>query len=190
MSNVHLETPRLRLLAPSLDHLDELAPVFGDPRVMRYIGDGAIRDRDQVAAALDRAMDFHRRLGLAFWTVQRRDTGAIIGDCGLVPMARVGPEIELGYRLCADHWGLGFATEAAGAALAYAFTDRALPRVHAVTFPENHASRRVLAKLGLRELGLTGRYYGVTTVHFELGRAGWSLLVSSRHPDGEALHSR
>jgi RimJ/RimL family protein N-acetyltransferase len=93
-----------------------------------------------------------------------------VGDAMLVPVARQGPEIELGYRFAAHAWGIGLATEAARALIPYAFQTLALTEIIAVTDPDNHASQRVLAKLGFQNRGNTDRYYNQTTTRFTLAR--------------------
>ncbi len=81
------------------------------------------------------------------------DAGRLIGNCGIrmkVPDAR---EAEIGYELDARYWGRGYATEAAGAMMAFGFGDLGLHRVSASCITENQASAHVLEKLGLRQEG-------------------------------------
>jgi ribosomal-protein-alanine N-acetyltransferase len=78
-----------------------------------------------------------------------RDGGQLVGNCG-VRLAEPGVRIgDLGYELAPQHWGRGYATEAARAMLEFAFVELRLHRVWAECVPENHASRRVLEKLGM-----------------------------------------
>jgi RimJ/RimL family protein N-acetyltransferase len=77
-------------------------------------------------------------------------SGLLIGNCGVRRAAPDSPEAELGYELAPAHWGQGYATEAARALLAFAFTTLGLHRVEAHCVPENTGSARVLSKLGLR----------------------------------------
>lgn len=86
------------------------------------------------------------------YAVTRADHGALVGAIGLI----LDPEnqlAELGYWIGRDHWGQGFATEAARAVLRWAFDALGLHRVHASHFPNNPASGRVLEKLGMRHEG-------------------------------------
>jgi len=148
--------------------LNQLMEVFGDPVAMRYIGpEPRAFTRDEVTERIERARTFQRDLGMSLWACERLDTGEVIGDCGLVPVERKGPEIEIGYRLARRHWSQGFATEAARAALDHAFGPLGLERVIAVTHPENLASRRVCEKIGMRRVGLTDKHYGMTLALFE-----------------------
>jgi ribosomal-protein-alanine N-acetyltransferase len=80
-----------------------------------------------------------------------------------------GPEIEVGYRFLKDHRGRGYATEAAAASIAFGFDELGLDRIVAVALPENTASRRVLEKCGLTEIGLT-HVYGLDHVKYEIAR--------------------
>lgn len=180
-----------RLLIRSLrdsDHAD-LCAVFTDPVAMRFIGTtGATRSPEEVRERMGRMMELERERGLAFWAVELREAdeaagapaGTVIGDCGLVPIAHKGPEIEIGYRLAQRFWGRGYATEAARAVLSHGFGALGLERIIAVTIPENYASQHVLSKIGMRRVGLTERYYETTTMLFEVERGAWALRGSHR----------
>jgi RimJ/RimL family protein N-acetyltransferase len=79
-------------------------------------------------------------------------------------------DVEIGWHLHPDHWGKGYATEAAGAVLADAF-DRGLAKVLAVTDPGNHASQAVCRRLGMTARGRTARYYGTVSELFDVAPA-------------------
>lgn len=165
-------TERLLLRPVTMDDLPAYEAVFGDPLVMRYISNGATRSREDLIPRILRMIDTQDRLGMSLWAVERRDTGEVIGDCGLIPIAHRGPEIEVGYRLARAHWGMGFATEAASAALRYGFDECDLDRIIAVTEPGNAASRRVLTKIGMMHLGQTDEYYNETLELFGMNAPG------------------
>ena len=77
-----------------------------------------------------------------------RETGAVVGFCGLVHFGgRADPEIK--YALLRTVWGRGLATEAARALLGYGAADHGLKMIIATVAPDNHASQRVLAKAGM-----------------------------------------
>jgi RimJ/RimL family protein N-acetyltransferase len=80
-----------------------------------------------------------------------------------------GDDVEVAYRLVRAAWGRGLATEAAGTLVAHALRTLALPRVVAVTYPDNRASQRVLDKLGFERRGLT-EYKGVRATFHVLTR--------------------
>lgn len=108
----------------------------------------------------------------AFRVVSLASSGVPVGTVMLQPIPASGPEplrpsgdTEIGWHFHPDQWGHGYATEAAGALLEAALAD--LPRVVAVTYPENTASQRVCERIGMRRLGPTDAYYNVRMELFE-----------------------
>jgi RimJ/RimL family protein N-acetyltransferase len=170
-----LLTPRLRIRGPRPEDFEPLlAAIWSRAEVMRFIG-GAPRPRDVALQRFAWSCDLFARTGMALWTVERREDGEILGDCGVIPLEGRGPEIELGYRLRPDAWGQGLATEAARAAMEHAMAPveaggLGLRRLVAVTHLDNRASQHVLGKLGLRGAG-TSDYYGAPHAFFETGPA-------------------
>jgi ribosomal-protein-alanine N-acetyltransferase len=153
-----LETLRLTMRHFTLDDGDDLYALNSDPRVMRYIADGTVSTRDEAAAALRRFVRYPSLYpDLGIWHASRRDTGAFIGFFAL-NYAGKSTDIEVGYRLLHNAWGLGFATEGATALVHFGFDDLGLDRIIGVTAPGNAASQRVLMKAGLADQGW-GRYY-------------------------------
>jgi ribosomal-protein-alanine N-acetyltransferase len=80
--------------------------------------------------------------------------GELIGGIGI---SAIPNHNEFGYWLARTHWGRGFATEAGGAVLDYAFTVLGLRLVRSGVFTDNSRSRRVQAKLGFRHVGISRR---------------------------------
>ena len=101
------------------------------------------------------------------WLALDKASGTVVGNCGLQPLERRGPAVELGYRLGRRYWGRGFRTEGGAACLRVGFDVLGLERVVAVTMPGNAASRRVMEKLGMVYEG-TGDYYGHKQVRYAL----------------------
>ena len=103
----------------------------------------------------------------------RRSPGVLgeiemIGVAGLQHLAD-GPEVEVGYRFLRNHWGNGYATEAARASIRFGFEELELERIVAVTMPTNRASRRVMEKCGLAFVGVM-QVYGTAQVKYALSR--------------------
>lgn len=86
--------------------------------------------------------------------IERKEDGVFLGTIGINPATGH----EMGYWLGKPFWGFGYATEAAGRMLAYAFDTLGAPSVHAGFFADNPASGNVLAKLGLRHNGSKLRF--------------------------------
>ena len=107
------------------------------------------------------------------WAVVPRDTGIPVGTVLLVALqdadAQAVDEIEVGWALHPDHWGHGFATEAAAGALARGWA-AGLHEVYAVVQPGNDASVAVTARLGMSPLGRTRQWYGIELDAFRIDR--------------------
>ena len=101
---------------------------------------------------------------LGRWACVLMQGGAFFGWCGVTPVVDVG-EYDLGYRFFEEHWGRGFASEAAAAVLAYARRELAGKRVVGRAMVENRASVRVLEKIGLRYEGEESDEYGRLAVY-------------------------
>ena len=166
-----LETLRLSMRNFSLDDFDDLYALNSDLRVMKYIADGTVSTRDEVAGALRRFVRYPTLYpDLGVWHTSRRDTGAFIGFFALNYTGK-STDIEVGYRLLHDAWGLGFATEGATALVHFGFDDLGLDRIIGVTAPGNTASQSVLMKAGLADQGW-GRYYNCRLRMFAAEREG------------------
>jgi len=145
-----LETPRLILRPMRAEDTDALLRIFADPRVMVSFG-VELFGMEQMDRWVRRNLEHQAKHGYGLFSVILKESGLLIGDCGLEVMEVSGtPAAELGYDFRSDHWNRGLATEAAIAVRDYAFTTLALPRLVSLIRQGNHASRRVAEKVGLR----------------------------------------
>jgi RimJ/RimL family protein N-acetyltransferase len=159
LSVLPIETERLRIRELEESDADGAHRVYGDPEVMRYVGaDGKARTREQSAAGVARMIDGQRRNGFSLWAVEVRETGEMIGVCGVVHVDGTGLDVELVYEFQRSAWGRGYATEAARACLAAALGPLGLKRVVALAYPENAQSIRIMQKLGMRDTGMIEAY--------------------------------
>src|SRR5260221_2910701 len=112
--------------------------------------------REESAASMDHIRDHLVRHGFSLWAAEVIVPGGgvpFIGFIGLaIPTfdAPFMPCVEVGYRLAFDHWGKGYATEGAKAALAFGFESAGLTEIVAMTAVGNVRSRRVMERLGMR----------------------------------------
>ncbi|CAB4364489.1 MAG: GNAT family N-acetyltransferase [Actinobacteria bacterium] len=122
-----------------------------DPEVMRHFPSMlSAQQSDEMVDRMARAWATH---GFGLWAVERLDTHAFIGFVGLSrPSWASTPCVEIGWRLAHQHWGNGFAPEAARAALAFGFDHVVLPDYEIVSFTttRNVKSQRVMQKIGMR----------------------------------------
>ena len=132
---------------------DAYARLCADPDVMRHIGKGVTRDRQQAAEQLTDFVAHWARHGYGLRAAVERDSGEVIGFVGVAragePGVRPG-DVEIGWRLMRDRWGRGYATEGARAVRDHAFAQLRLARLVAFVRPANDASIGVMRKLGMR----------------------------------------
>ena len=168
-----LETNRLLLRGWRDGDLPELARMYADPEVMRYIGDGHPRSLEESRGFFERIRASWAGRGFGLWAAELKETGRLVGRLGLsVPefLPEVLPAVEVGWLIDRPYWGQGLATEGAEASLRFAFEELRLERVLGICDPRNVASERVMQKLGLvlerrtlePELGLPLLVYAVT----------------------------
>lgn len=169
-----LTTARLGLRRFTPADLEWLAQVYGDPDVTRYLG-GA-KDRDQAEQMLNtRILRYYDDWpGLGIWMTVERATAMPVGF-HLLNHIRGESIVQVGFTLAKSAWGRGFATEMASAVLRYGFLDLRLPRIVGMADMQNHASQRVLLKIGLQRKGeraFTHPDYAAAgaMAWFELGR--------------------
>jgi len=145
-----LETERLILRPWREADREPFARLNADPAAMEFFP--ARLSRAESDQGVDRIEKHFRDHGFGLFAVEVRLDGAFIGFIGLnVPrfVAHFTPCVEIGWRLAAQYWGQGLATEGARAALRYGFETAALDEIVAFTVPENLRSRRVMEKLGM-----------------------------------------
>ncbi|MFZ0815468.1 MAG: GNAT family N-acetyltransferase [Candidatus Sulfotelmatobacter sp.] len=143
-----LETPRLILREFCAEDVDALARVISDAETMRFYPEPF--DRSAVEEWIERNRRRYAKNGHGLWAMILKARGELIGDCGLAVQEVDGvDEIEIGYHVRRDVWGLGLATEAARACCDFGFARLPVERFISLIRPENLASRRVAEKNGM-----------------------------------------
>jgi RimJ/RimL family protein N-acetyltransferase len=126
------------------------AQLNADPRVVEYFPGPLSREASD--ALVDRIEAHFERHGFAQWAVEIRGVARFAGFIGLsIPRfeGHFTPCVEIGWRLDAEHWNRGYATEGARAALAFGFEWLGLKEIVSFTVPANVRSRRVMEKIGM-----------------------------------------
>jgi RimJ/RimL family protein N-acetyltransferase len=115
-----------------------------DPEVMRLLNGGHAVDHEQIDPSATFLMP--RRTEPYVWTARRTTNGAFVGWFCLWPESETSA--ELGYRLRRMDWGQGLASEGASALVNWGFRSGGYDKIVATTMAVNHASRRVMEKIG------------------------------------------
>ncbi|HZN33158.1 MAG TPA: GNAT family N-acetyltransferase [Pirellulaceae bacterium] len=147
---VELRTERLLLRRWRAADREPFAALNADPRVMEHFP--ALLSREQSDERVERIEAHFQQHGYCQWAVEIPGVTPFAGFIGLsVPQfeAHFTPCVEIGWRLAADCWGRGYATEGARAALPFGFEKLALAEIVSFTVPANVRSRRVMEKLGM-----------------------------------------
>ena len=161
LRRVRLETERLVLRLPRLEDADGMAQYLADPEVMRFLGGVTVPSED-VPAVVQRWLDRWRESGVGPFVLERRTDRGVLGRVGLLiwdtrtwrpasfQEAGRHAQHELGWALGREHWGQGYATEAALAVRVWARQERKIGRLISLIAPGNTASQRVAERLGAR----------------------------------------
>jgi len=145
-----LETERLILRQWKQGDLPEFARMNGDERVMEFFPSTlSVEESNQLAERIQQELQ-EKEYGL--WAVEVKGGASFVGFVGLRDQdfpAPFTPCIEIGWRLSFDHWGNGYAFEAASRITEYALQEIKLKEIVSFTSSTNTRSRKLMEKLGM-----------------------------------------
>ena len=175
-----LETKRLILRELRESDLDAMAEIMGDPDVARYIAPAPMT-RDESWRSMASTLGHWMLRGYGAWAVETKDTHEMIGRVGMIN-PEGWPALEIGWTLGKRHWGKGYATEAAAAAMRFAFLTQPVDRLISCIDPENRSSQAVARRIGETKgertaLRVGGKDYPVDI--WFITRAEWQARVAS-----------
>ena len=132
------------------EHAEWIVSLHRDERVMATLG--GVRSREDSLEFVRAALLHWQEHDFGFWIWRDRESGEPVARAGIrrVEIPDLGPEVEIAYAVIAERWGQGLATELACLLVETAFDRLGLGEVVAFTLHDNHASRRVMEKAGLR----------------------------------------
>ena len=148
-----LLTPRLQLRTFTTADTDGIYDIFSSATVLRYWDSPPWSEKAQANSFIEKSMKVEEQPSGFRWAVEELATGALVGQCSVFNWNTTFKSLELGYCFREASWGQGLATEAAGAALQWAFESLEINRVQAEIDTRNIASGRVLSKLGFLHEG-------------------------------------
>jgi ribosomal-protein-alanine N-acetyltransferase len=145
---VIFETEHLLFRPLTHTDLDDLAALYTDPEVMRFLG--GPRSRDEVQRVLNRYIKEYQMYGHSFFAIIQKSNEQFIGQCGLLEQeVEEQPEVELGYVLARSYWQQGLAVEGIRALKDYGLQKLGFPRLISLIPPENHISLSIAEKIGM-----------------------------------------
>jgi RimJ/RimL family protein N-acetyltransferase len=144
-----LDTPRLRLRQFREADWSAYAAMCADPEVMRYIGPGDVQTPEAAWRSMAMFLGHWQLRGCGMWAFEHRASGTLLGRVGFHHPPD-WPDFELGWLLGREHWGHGYAREAAATALRHAFEELRRERVISLIRADNLRSIAVAEAIGER----------------------------------------
>lgn len=146
---MRIETERLFLREMNMDDFEALYAVLGDREIMQHYPYEF--DEARVRAWIERNMNRYKENGFGLWAVCLKETGEMIGDCGLT-LQNIEGEIlpEIGYHIRADRQRKGYAREAAAAVRDWAFANTDYPALYSYCKYTNTGSFKTAESIGMQ----------------------------------------
>lgn len=159
------ETERLLLRELEYSDIDALSAILRDEETM-YAYNGAF-SKNETLNWLERQLARYKKYGFGLWAVILKESGEMIGQCGLTMQPWKDKELlEVGYLLNKKYWHMGYATEAAKACKRYAFKTLDAREVCSIIRDTNIPSRRVAERNGMSVTDSWVKHYrGVDMPH-------------------------
>ncbi|MEM7051433.1 MAG: GNAT family N-acetyltransferase [Acidobacteriota bacterium] len=165
---MEISSPRLVLAPLSADDTEALHRLWTSEPVRRFLWDDEVIPLATTRDLIEENEQRFAELGHGLWGLRRRDDAELIGFAGFWPFHEP-PVLELIFGLAADHWGQGFAFEAATRVIRHGFEALAFERIAASTDVGNRPSQKLLDRLGMvrRRQAVVA---GLDTLFYELER--------------------
>lgn len=174
-----LETKRLLLREMTEDDFDALCRVLADAEIMRHYPRAF--DEAGVRGWIARNIERYRIFGFGLWAVCRKDTGEMIGDCGLT-MQIIGGQIrpEIGYHIRRDCQRMGYAKKAATAVRDWTFSNTPFRMIYSYMKYTNEASAKTAVSYGCRFIEEFADEVNEITKVYAVSREEWLNLQQKR----------
>lgn len=178
-----METKRLILRELIMEDFDALHEILSDPQTMQHYP--APFSEEQTRRWIMRNMERYAELGFGLWAVILKETGELIGDCG-VTMQNIHGTLcpEIGYHIHRDRRRRGYASEAARACMDFAFEHTVFDRVYSYMKYTNEASYGVALKNGMTFIEEYNDPVNTRTRVYAISREDWRALRA------EEVHER
>ena len=170
-----METKRLTLRRMTMKDFDALHEILSDPQTMQHYP--APFSAEQTRRWITRNMERYAELDFGLWAVVLKETGELIGDCGIT-MQNIHDEIcpEIGYHIRKDCWRKGYASEAARACMDYVFERTKFNSVYSYMKYTNAASYGVAVKNGMTFIEEYDDPVNTRTRVYAINREAWQAF--------------
>ena len=175
-----LQTKRLILRRFRDQDLDAYADMCADPEVMRYLLVGKTLTREESWQHMAGIEGHWQLKGYGLMAVEDRKSGDLVGRIGFL-QPEGWPGFELAWTLARPYWGRGYATEAARAAMAYAFEQLGQEKIISLIHPDNKPSIRLAERLG-ETVEDTIVIKGRETLCYSIDKATWERNQRAENP--------
>jgi len=164
--NPTINTSRLTLRPFTLADDIRLHQIMNEPNIMQYFPRTDSPDMERVQRIIENQINHWQEHHLGWWAVVPHGQTELIGWNGLQYLPETD-EVEVGYLLSRQFWGLGYATEGAMASIEFGFENFNFGEIIGLTHPENIASQNVLKKC---DMSFTNQaeYFGIQVYRFRL----------------------
>ena len=145
-----LSTERLLLRKIATSDAPFILRLLNEPSFIQFIGDKGVRSLDDARQyILNGPIASYQKHGFGLYLVTLKSNNTPIGMCGLLKREAL-KDVDIGFAFLPEFWNKGYALEAAALVMTYGKNVLKLPRIVAITNKDNHASARLLNKIGLR----------------------------------------
>jgi ribosomal-protein-alanine N-acetyltransferase len=166
-----LSTERLVLAPWTPGNAAEGLAIYGREEVARWLTPAVepIHDEAAMRATIERWAEEDAEVDppVGHWAVRRRDDDVLVGSITLRRMPPLREDLELAWQFAPEHWGKGYATEAARTVAGWAF-DTSAHELFAVMRAANQRAERLARRLGMEWVGETDKYYDLRLQVFRL----------------------
>ncbi|MGN7178137.1 GNAT family N-acetyltransferase [Paenibacillus sp. FSL R5-0490] len=148
-----LETDRLILRWLTPDDAAFILELLNEPAWIRYIGDKSVHTLDDAKNYIVTGpMKMYSQFGYGLFLVERKERSSPIGMCGLIKRDTLD-NVDIGFAFLSRYQTQGYGFESASATLKYGHDQLDMERILAITSLDNHASSRLLEKIGMKYEG-------------------------------------
>ena len=171
-----IETKRLLLREMTAQDFDALCRVLTDPDIMQHYP--SVFNETGVQNWINKNMKRYQIFGFGLWAVCLKDTGEVIGDCGLT-MQLIDGQIkpEIGYHIRKDHQRQGYAKEAALAVRDWVFTNTPFQVVYSYMKHTNEPSAKTALAYGCKQVDSFRDDVNEITNVFAISKADWAAMT-------------